>query len=68
MDTRKAIEQAIQSAGSQDKLALEIGVTQQAIAWWLRHGRLPAERVLEVERVTGVSRHDLRPDIYPRDE
>jgi DNA-binding transcriptional regulator YiaG len=31
--------------------------------WELR--RVPAERVLEVERVTGVSRHELRPDLYP---
>jgi DNA-binding transcriptional regulator YdaS (Cro superfamily) len=30
--------------------------------------RLPAEHVLAVEAATGVSRHDLRPDIYPRED
>jgi DNA-binding transcriptional regulator YdaS (Cro superfamily) len=27
--------------------------------------RVPAERVLDVERITGISRHELRPDLYP---
>jgi DNA-binding transcriptional regulator YdaS (Cro superfamily) len=26
---------------------------------------LPAERVLDIERVTGIPRHELRPDLYP---
>jgi DNA-binding transcriptional regulator YdaS (Cro superfamily) len=25
---------------------------------------VPVERVLSVEKVTGISRHDLRPDIF----
>ncbi|KNH02633.1 hypothetical protein J121_417 [Qipengyuania citrea LAMA 915] len=29
--------------------------------------RLPAEYVLRVEAATDISRHDLRPDIYPRE-
>lgn len=28
---------------------------------------LPPIHVLAVEAATGISRHDLRPDIYPRD-
>ena len=46
-----------------------IGRTQGAISKMLRDERpLPAEHVLAVEEATGISRHDLRPDIYPRDE
>jgi DNA-binding transcriptional regulator YdaS (Cro superfamily) len=26
--------------------------------------RVPAERVLEVEQLSGISRHELRPDVY----
>ena len=37
-------------------------ITPQAISQW---GKVPAERVLDVERVTGVSRSELRPDLYP---
>ncbi len=58
---------------SQAKLARRITdmgrrVTQGAISQWL-HGRVPAERVLHVERATHgrVTRYELRPDLYPRD-
>ena len=44
------------------------GISGEAIRKWERHG-VPAERVLAIEAATGhrVSRHDLRPDIYPRE-
>jgi DNA-binding transcriptional regulator YdaS (Cro superfamily) len=42
-------------------LARMIGVSHTAVLKWRR---VPAERVLQVERLTGVSRYDLRPDIY----
>ena len=45
--------------------ALNGGITPQAISQWKQ---VPAERVIEVERATGVSRHRLRPDIYPASE
>lgn len=51
---------------SKRALARLLGVTPQAITKW-KNGRIPAERVLEIERVTGVSKHDLRPDLYPRE-
>ena len=44
------------------------GVKQPSVWRWLRIMHvLPSEHVLKVEAATGVSRHDLRPDIYPRD-
>jgi hypothetical protein len=34
----------------------------------LKQGKpLPGELVFEVEAKTGISRHELRPDLYPRD-
>lgn len=42
--------------------ALNDEITPQAVAQWKQ---VPAERVLKVERVTGVPRHRLRPDLYP---
>jgi DNA-binding transcriptional regulator YdaS (Cro superfamily) len=41
--------------------ALGGGISPQAISQWKR---IPAERVPEVERVTGVPRHRQRPDIF----
>jgi DNA-binding transcriptional regulator YdaS (Cro superfamily) len=52
---------AIAAAGSISELARLLGVTNQAVCKWRR---VPAERVLEVERLTGVSRYDLRPDVF----
>lgn len=63
-----ALKAAIAAAGSQRALSKVVGVTQQAISGWVARGNhLPAEHVLTVEAATGVSRHDLRPDIYPRE-
>jgi DNA-binding transcriptional regulator YdaS (Cro superfamily) len=58
------IKRAIKEAGGITALAKGLGITHNAIYSW---HRVPAERVLDVECVTGISRHDIRPDIYPRD-
>ncbi len=43
-----------------------LGLSQAAVSKWVRLGHaLPAEHVLKVEEATGLSRHALRPDIYP---
>lgn len=42
------------------------GVSQPTVWRWLNQSKqLPAEHVLTAEAATGVSRHLLRPDIYP---
>jgi Putative antitoxin of bacterial toxin-antitoxin system, YdaS/YdaT len=49
--------------GRSIKLAKMLGVSPGAISQW---DRVPAERVVEVERATGISRYELRPDLYDR--
>ncbi|MBB5985330.1 transcriptional regulator [Sphingobium lignivorans] len=62
----QALERALEVAGSQSALARICGVSQTAVWKWVQSSkRLPAEHVLKVEAATGVSRHLLRPDIYP---
>lgn len=62
----EALREAVSRAGSQGKLARICDVSSTAVWKWLQSSkRLPAEFVLRVEAATGVSRHDLRPDIYP---
>ena len=54
---------------NQSKFAAAIGTSQQLVSYWLRNEKvLPADFVLRTEAETGISRHDLRPDLYPRDE
>lgn len=55
-------EQAKDAAGGPAALAKQLGgVTPQAVSQWKK---VPAERVLDVERITGISRHALRPDVF----
>lgn len=70
MDTKRAhaaFRKALKKAGNnQSRFAAAIGTSQQLVSYWLSRGKvLPAEYVLAAEAATGVSRHELRPDIYP---
>ncbi len=53
---------AIDAAGGVVRLSLALGRSRAAAAQWTR---VPAERVLDVERITGIPRTTLRPDLYP---
>lgn len=63
------LENAISTAGGQNALARMIGIPQSSIWKWLHKSKkVPAEKVLLVEELTGVPRSELRPDIYPPKE
>lgn len=67
-DPLAALRRAVDCLGSQAAMARLVGVAQPSVWRWLERGKpLPAEHVLKVEDATGISRHDLRPDLYPRD-
>jgi DNA-binding transcriptional regulator YdaS (Cro superfamily) len=55
------LKAAINAAGSLRSLARLLGITHQAIMQW---DKVPAERMLQIEEVTGVARERLRPDLY----
>jgi TorA maturation chaperone TorD len=55
------LQQAINAAGGVSELARKIGIAQPSISNW---SRIPAERVVSVEQVTGVDRALLRPDLF----
>jgi DNA-binding transcriptional regulator YdaS (Cro superfamily) len=57
-----ALRRILAKRGSAVRIATELCITPQAVNDWKR---VPAERVLEVEKITGVPREELRPDIYP---
>jgi len=48
--------------GTMAKVAAACGVSWAAVWQW---GTVPAEKALAVERVTGIPRHVLRPDLFP---
>ena len=55
------LDEAIRAAGGVGALAQKIGISQPSVSNW---SRVPAERILSVEAVTGVNRAILRPDLY----
>lgn len=63
-----ALKAAVDHMGGQSATARLLKVSQAAVWKWLDEGKmLPAEHVLTIEAATQISRHDLRPDIYPRE-
>jgi TorA maturation chaperone TorD len=59
--TDRGLQEAIRAAGGVTELARRIGISQPSVSNW---SRVPAERVLTVEALTGVARAILRPDLY----
>ena len=57
------LQEAIRAVGSLTELARRIGISQPSVSNW---DRVPAERVVTVESVSGVARTVLRPDLYAR--
>ena len=57
----QGLSEAIRVAGGVSELARRLGISQPSVSNWTR---VPAERVLDVETVTGVERVVLRPDLY----
>lgn len=47
------------------KVARALKITHGAVSQWKR---VPAERVIAVEALTGIARERLRPDLYPPNE
>jgi DNA-binding transcriptional regulator YdaS (Cro superfamily) len=66
-----ALKRAIDILGSQTKVAEVVGVSQPSVSYALHEADdVPAEWCLPIERATKgeVTRHQLRPDIYPLED
>nr|WP_088028408.1 YdaS family helix-turn-helix protein [Stenotrophomonas maltophilia] len=59
-----ALDRAVKAAGGVTSLASHLGVRQSAVSNWRSRGRVPAAMAIPIESVTGVSRHDLCPEIF----
>lgn len=55
------VEKAAKKSGGIVALALRLGIKHQSLYGWRR---VPAEHCLVVEELSGISRHELRPDVY----
>lgn len=70
MHTDNPISIAVAKAGSYSALARQMGLTYQSVRKWerawneKRFKSIPAERAIEIERIAGIERHLLRPDLW----
>jgi len=59
---RLHLKDVVKLAGGVRPLARLLGISPQAIVQW---SQIPVRHVLTIERLTGIRREALRPDIYP---
>ncbi|CAK7193421.1 hypothetical protein COMNV_01636 [Commensalibacter sp. Nvir] len=55
------VKEIIQKAGGCFRLSKSLGITHAAVRKWKT---VPVKRLLAVERITGIPREELRPDIF----
>lgn len=62
-----SLDKAIAKAGSAAKLAALLSTSNMNVSHWRNRnkGRVPQNRVLSIYYATGVTPHELRPDLYP---
>lgn len=67
---RKAVKTAAKKLGGWTGLATAIDTSPALVRYWATHSKKGASAgyVLKIERATGVPRHELRPDLYPREQ
>lgn len=65
VDLTQAAKYAVEKAGGGAKVARPLNLQRQAVYQWKR---VPAEHVITLEKLSGVPRHEIRPDIYPAPE
>jgi len=61
MIMEKLLEYFNTERGRRIKLALALGVTPGAVSQWTR---VPVERIDEIERITGIPRNELLPELF----
>lgn len=49
--------------GVQKATAEALGIDRVTLYRWAK-GSVPAEKILEIEKATGIPRHELRPDLF----
>ena len=62
---KDGLEEAIRAAGGVVALARALKLSHQSVSAW---DKVPHMRVIAVEKITGINRAKLRPDLYPSDK
>ena len=64
----EALDACVTKAGSISQMGRDLDIPQSTMSRIVNSSKqLPAEYVITAEQLYGISRYDLRPDIYPRE-
>ncbi|QCM05133.1 helix-turn-helix domain-containing protein [Agrobacterium tumefaciens] len=59
------VDRIVSELGGLTKTAAALGLENPSVvANWRTRGQVPYQRVVDIERLTGISRHELRPDVF----
>jgi len=59
------LQRAIESVGgNQSRLARLCGVKPQSVREWIVKGSVPPKRAIQIEKLLGIPRKDLNPEIF----
>lgn len=61
------LDKAIKAAGGKRCLADALDIKPSSLSRWIHRyqGRVPSGRIIQVYQLTGVTPHELRPDLHP---
>ena len=62
MARKKSTDEVVKAAGGAVAVAKAFRISPEAVYLW---NEVPVLRVLVLERLSGIPRHEIRPDIYP---
>ena len=49
---------------SREDFAHALGISRQAVYKWCRNGCIPAARIADVRKITGIPAYYIRPDLF----
>ncbi|TYP74172.1 MULTISPECIES: transcriptional regulator [Nitrosomonas] len=61
--SKEHIKNIAKRVGGVVALSKKLGLSRAAVSQW---EVIPADRILDVEKITGIPREELRPDLYVR--
>ncbi len=64
-EQKQALLKLIEFAGSNVRLANELGYTRSTVTEWIKRGRISATAALKAEQITDgyIKKEELRPDV-----
>ncbi len=59
------VDAIIKAGGGPSRIGRQLGLHHASVIEWRKAGQVPVAHVLKLEEITGIPRHQMRPDIYP---